>query len=60
MSKKVVVHVKIYALNLTNELIKGKGVASESGQPVANRENYSVSFINKMKDIYLHNIHDAP
>jgi hypothetical protein len=38
MSKRVCIDVKVYALSLTNELINGKGVASEPGQPTAIRE----------------------
>ena len=38
MSKKVFVNIKVDALNLTNELIKGKGVTSQSHRPVSIRE----------------------
>lgn len=60
MSEKVVGHVKVYALDLTDELIKGKGVASESGQSVATREIGQRHWKNRMKDVHLHNIHNTP
>lgn len=49
MSEKVVGHVKVYALDLTDELIKGKGVASKSGQSVATREIGQRHWKNRMK-----------